>query len=263
MRSRSREHARNARPLAGQRRLLLDDRRQDQRLVRASSIGRSVGARAPRRVELASHALAGLPQDLEVGRALAEQVRVREEQRPRGACPARRAPPSPPRRPGPASVLSRCGSCLERAAQVAEGPALDDGHRVLHDRARLEQRQQAARRRAGRDRVLAGLDARVGAASRAHRPAATADGRARRVPASSRAVAASGCPRGISISSGGLADRERGVEPALERAVTPHATEQRQRGERRAARAGTYAASLAGSRLVRSSSARVTSPGAA
>jgi hypothetical protein len=72
------EHAGDAGPLGRQGGFLFDDRRQDQRLVRI--LERQVpGTGGPCALEFLAHARARLSKDLEVGRALHKNVRIREE----------------------------------------------------------------------------------------------------------------------------------------------------------------------------------------
>ncbi len=84
------EDAGDARTLLGMTRLTLDDRRQDQHLVlvleRQVLLPRRPGCR-----QLLAHAVARLAQQVDVARALAEQVRVGKEKSPRDSCRLRRA----------------------------------------------------------------------------------------------------------------------------------------------------------------------------
>ena len=122
-------------------------------------------ASRPGAIELASHALTRLPEDIEVGRALAEEVGIGEEKSlgPHARL-AERAHDRVIVQPGQAVVEGRFP--LERTPQVTEGPAFDDRDGVLHHLAGLEQREQRPRCRSRRDVVLAGADLRVGAGQR-------------------------------------------------------------------------------------------------
>jgi hypothetical protein len=250
-----REDARDAGPLRGKSRLLLDDRREDQCLV--GLVDRQVvGAPTPRRVEFAAHAGPRLAQDLQVRRALAEEVGVGEEQAL--GVHARLAQRLHHRCVVPArECVVDHRAALEGTAEVAEGPALDEGHRVLHHGPRFEQFEQAARRRARRYLVLACLDARIDSrvAGIGLQPVRVLEDAARFEFA--RRDGQRLATRNLDLQRR-IGDRQRAIEPALQGRVAGGRHGNRDDYQRKGRVAQLHAVALD----VHSSSARVTWPGA-
>ena len=141
--------------------LLLDDRRQHQRLVRRAQRQVRLPPRPCRREPVVERAIRAL-QQREIAASPGHEIGVREEQSFRvglGRADARKqfGVGKPGRRVGEFRIP------VQRLAQLRERRAFDDRHRRLQDVALCQLVEQSRERDAALDLVTAGLDRAIGA----------------------------------------------------------------------------------------------------